>query len=163
MAAAGSERRGVAGRALCLLLLCGWSLAARGQDSPGERRGAGRGGWLRAVGTARPPRRSASPVCSVGPGALCVVGRRGSCIEVTGPGPGPGFGLSCVWGWAGGSERWAVRRGRAASGRGKGGRLPGVHRFCCCEEQFSWLLHSSDLGFLYSVCVSDFSLPSLGN
>lgn len=50
MAAAGGERRGLVGRALCLLLLCGWSLAARGQDSPGERRGDGRGGWLRAVG-----------------------------------------------------------------------------------------------------------------
>ncbi|KAM3664699.1 keratinocyte-associated transmembrane protein 2 [Ammospiza nelsoni] len=35
MAAAGGERRGPVGRALCLLLLCGWALAARGQESPG--------------------------------------------------------------------------------------------------------------------------------
>ncbi|TRZ22115.1 hypothetical protein HGM15179_005019 [Zosterops borbonicus] len=35
MAAAGGGRRGPAGRALCLLLLCGWALAARGQDSLG--------------------------------------------------------------------------------------------------------------------------------
>ncbi|XP_041870405.1 keratinocyte-associated transmembrane protein 2 [Corvus kubaryi] len=35
MAAAGGERRRPAGRALCLLLLCGWALAARGQVSSG--------------------------------------------------------------------------------------------------------------------------------
>lgn len=36
--------RGVpAGRALCLLLLCGWALAARGQEGSGER-GGGRAG-----------------------------------------------------------------------------------------------------------------------
>uniref|UniRef100_H0YSS8 Chromosome 5 open reading frame 15 n=1 Tax=Taeniopygia guttata TaxID=59729 RepID=H0YSS8_TAEGU len=36
MAAAGGERRGPAGRALCLLLLCGWALSARGEDSLGS-------------------------------------------------------------------------------------------------------------------------------
>ncbi|XP_059716509.1 keratinocyte-associated transmembrane protein 2 [Haemorhous mexicanus] len=36
MAAASSERWGPVGRALCLLLLCGWALAARGQESPGS-------------------------------------------------------------------------------------------------------------------------------
>ncbi|XP_015497737.1 keratinocyte-associated transmembrane protein 2 [Parus major] len=35
MAASGGERRRPVGRALCLLLLCGWALAARGQQSPG--------------------------------------------------------------------------------------------------------------------------------
>ncbi|XP_063269575.1 keratinocyte-associated transmembrane protein 2 [Prinia subflava] len=35
MAAAGGGRRRSAGRALGLLLLCAWALAARGQDSPG--------------------------------------------------------------------------------------------------------------------------------
>lgn len=132
MAAAGGGRRGSAGSALCLLLLCGWALAARGQGSAGERRGAVCGGlaagWLRAVGAARLPRRFLSPVSSAGPGALHGLGRRGSCLEVT----GPGLSLS-VWGWVGVSQRWAVRRGRAAPGRGAGGRLPGVHRFYCCE------------------------------
>ncbi|OWK60316.1 keratinocyte-associated transmembrane protein 2 [Lonchura striata] len=36
MAAAGGGRRGPAGRALCLLLLCGWALSARGEDSLGS-------------------------------------------------------------------------------------------------------------------------------
>ncbi|XP_064244381.1 keratinocyte-associated transmembrane protein 2 [Passer domesticus] len=36
MAAAGGERRGPAGRALCWLLLCGWALAARGEESLGS-------------------------------------------------------------------------------------------------------------------------------
>lgn len=142
MAAAGGGRRGPAGRALCLLLLCGWALAARGQDSLGERQGAGRGGagcglWaLRGppAGLSQRSFRWGLERCAASAGAGC---------ELT----GPGLGLWSAWGWDGVSLPWAVLRGRAEPGRGTRGRPPGVPRFCCCEEHCSWLLHSSELGF----------------
>lgn len=166
MAAAGGERWRPAGRALCLLLLCGWALAARGQDSPGERRGAGWGAgcglWALRGRPAGLSRRSLPPVSSVGPEALCGLGRRGSCLEETGPSPrawpGPLVCLGVGWG-----QRALGPAQRKGSARAGGGRPPAR-----CAPLFVVVKSSLARCFIhqiwdffsnYSGCVSGFSLP----
>lgn len=110
------------------------------------------------MGAARPPRRSLSPVSSVGPGAPR---RRGSCLEVTGPGPGPALDPSSVRGWGG--MGWGQRALGCALRKSSGGRLACqvCTAFVAVKSSLAgYFIHQTwDFFPKYSGCVPGFSLP----